>query len=176
MTALPWNRGYKLMFQFQPVEWKREKGNEKGYWVSPPAGTATKSPQKRDQRQKPQELFLGAPVQDWSQQCCCGTLATQGILPLLAAGSRAAWTLWGLVADLRRVWRRQQGSALVRGLSQRPVGVAFWASAVGCYIPFFIATRTTVWLWQPCSQHLWMNPVWSKPIMAVAMPLDLWLV
>lgn len=124
MTALPWNRGYKLMFQFQPVDWKREKGNEKGYWVSPPAGTATKSPQKRDQRQKPQELFLGAPVQDWSQQCCCGTLATQGILPLLAAGSRAAWTLWGLVADLRRVWRRQQGSALVRGLSQRPVGVA----------------------------------------------------
>ena len=51
--------------------------DEKGYWLSPPAGTRMKSPWRRNQRQELWEPFSGAPVQGWFQDCCYGIQVTQ---------------------------------------------------------------------------------------------------
>lgn len=98
--------------------------------MSPPAGTPMKSPWRRNQRQELWEPFSGAPVQDCLQDCCRGTQVTQCTLlrrpfcpSLLQEATEPGDSGWeqplrrACLADQRRVWRSQQHSALVRGLS-----------------------------------------------------------
>lgn len=149
-----------------------EVGEEKGCWVSPPVGSATKSPWKRDQGQELQKLFLWAHVQDWSQGVLLwdpsNTVHTtqKATLPLFAAGSQADLTLGRQRATTREracaLQIKESGAAsrvvVLWGVSLKCLWVwHLWTNAVGylssSYVPFFIAKRTRILFWQPWSQQ-----------------------
>lgn len=153
-------------------------GEGRWEWMlsGPAYKSATKSPQKRGQRQELQVLFPWASLQDWSQGVLLwdpgntGYTAKKAALPLFTAGHQAGLTFWKLGATTREsvcvlqvkksLEQPAEQCGLVTGLSQMPMGIAS-LNAVGSYPT---ALSPSSWLAEPqfcsgsnvLSSHEWI--------------------